>query len=299
MIAERQMGDRIADLLIWLVLTILAISCLLPFLVVVAKSLSSSNAVITNQVTLWPIGFNLDNYGFLARDQLFLRSFATSIMRVIVGVPLTLLLCAVTAYPLSQDKIYMPGRTLFKVVMLIGLLFSVGLIPTYMAYKSLGLLNKFAVLVLPGALNVFYTIIVINFFRGIPQELSESAMLDGANHWHILFRIFLPLSLPVLATVALFSAVQHWNSWFDGIVFLAKREQWPLQSYLYVQVTTRSLVRVAESSLNGSTSLLYSQATPEALQAAMIVLAALPIMLVYPFLQRYFVKGLTLGAVKQ
>jgi putative aldouronate transport system permease protein len=219
----------------------------------------------------------------------------------LVGVPLTLLLTVVTAYPLSQDRLYMPGRTVFKVIMLVGLVFSGGLIPTYLAYKNLGLLNNFAVMVAPGALDIFVTIIVINFFRGIPQELSDSAMLDGAHHFDILFRIFVPLSRPPLATVTLFSAVGHWNSWFDGLVFISRRELWPLQSYMYVEVTTRSLSRMVEFSRTQSSiagTLDFAQATPEALQSAMIVLAVVPIMLVYPFLQRYFVTGLTLGAIK-
>ena len=182
--------------------------------------------------------------------------------------------------------------------MLLGMLFSGGLIPTFLAYKNLGLINRFAVLVIPGALNVFFTILLANFFRGLPHELWESAVLDGASQLDVLLRIYLPLSLPSLATVALFSAVGHWNSWFDGIAFMQRVDQWPLQSYLYVKVTAKKLVGEMRTGTVSSRIEEYLNASPEGLITAMIVIASLPIMMVYPFLQRYFVTGLTLGAVK-
>ena len=301
MIADRRLGDRIGDIVIWTVLLAFAVMCLLPFATVIARSLSGYLAVTTNQVTIWPIGFNLDNYWYVTRDRWFLGAFAISLARVLVSVPLTLLVIVMTAYPLSQDRLYMPGRTVFKVIMLIGMLFSGGLIATYLAYKSLGLLNNFAVLVLPGALNIFLAIIIINFFRGLPQELSESAMLDGASHFDVLFRIFVPLSRPALATVSLFTAVGHWNSWFDGIIYMSRSNMWPLQSYLFDLMQSRSLNRLVEVERTGAHVggvLEHVELSPEALHAAMIVVATVPIVLVYPFLQRHFVTGLTLGAVK-
>ena len=298
MYTERSIGNAISDVAIWAITALLAAVCVLPFVAVIAKSFSSSLAVSTHQVTFWPIGFNLDNYAFLLWEKSFVKAFGISLARVLVGVTLNLVVIVLTAYPLSQDHLHIPGRTLFKVIMVFGMLFNAGLIPTYLSYKTLGLLNKFAVLVLPGALNIFYTILITNFFRGIPKELTESAVLDGANHFDVLFRIFLPLSLPSLATVSLYSAVGHWNSWFDGILFMRFLEQWPLQSYLYNQVTQRRLQSQVESlSVHGDLSLLRD-ATPEALAAAMIVIASVPVMLVYPFVQRYFIRGLTLGAVK-
>jgi putative aldouronate transport system permease protein len=159
-------------------------------------------------------------------------------------------------------------------------------------------LNKFWVLVIPPALNIFYVILIINFFRGIPHELWEAALLDGANHLQVLFRVFIPISKPVLATVTLFSAVQHWNSWFDGVIFLKEASQWPLQSYLYSMVTTRMLQwQTAVSAERAGQAFL--EATPEGLATAMILIATIPILLVYPLLQRYFVTGLTLGSIKE
>lgn len=299
MIEERKLGDKIADVIIWVALALLGLVCVLPFLNVIAMSLSGYLAVSTGQVTFWPIDFTWDNYGYMLTDQVFTGSFRISVLRVIFGVAANLLITVITAYPLSRDAIHMPGRTVFKMVMLFGMMFGGGLIPTFMAYKSLGLLNKFAVFIIPGALNVFFTIVIINFFRGLPNELWESAVLDGANHMQILFRIFMPLSLPSLATISLFSSVGHWNSWFDGIVFMRENTQWPLQSYLYSMVTTREIQwHWAGGKSAERAAMEFSNRTAEAMSAAMIVIAAFPIMSVYPFLQRFFVTGLTLGSVK-
>jgi putative aldouronate transport system permease protein len=297
MLEERHIGDRVADAIIWAAVIVLSVICVLPFLTVLSRSVSGRSAVLSNQVLFWPVGFSVDNYAFLMRDLTFLTSFAISVARVLVGVTLNLALIIVTAYPLSQDHLHIPGRTVFKVLMVFGMLFDGGLIPAYMAYKSLGLLNRFAVLVLPGALNIFFAILMINFFRGIPRELSESALLDGANHLDVLVRVFMPLSLPSLATIGLFSAVNHWNAWFDGVVFLSRREMWPLQSYLYEQVTQKRLTMLVGENIRADPDLMR-RITPEGLGAAMIVIGAVPIILVYPFVQRYFVRGLTLGAVK-
>ena len=299
MIEEKGFFDRFADVAIYLVVGMLAFVCMVPFLNVIAESLSSARAINVGLVKLWPVGLNIDNFGLLLRDHRFVSCFTISVLRVVVAVPLTLLMSVITAYPLSRDALHMPGRTFYKVVLIFGMLFSGGLIPTFMAFKWLGLLNKFAVLILPGAFNIFYTILIINFFRGIPPELSESAVLDGAGHFDILFRIFLPVSIPSLATVAVFTAVGHWNSWFDGVMFLRTPELWPLQSYLFQRVMQQA--HYQRSSLGSDVAreaMRYAQATGEGMGAAMIVIASVPIMLVYPFLQRYFVKGLTLGAVK-
>ena len=293
MIEERNPMNLIIDIFIWVVLALLALSCLLPFIHVLALSLSSRPAVSADAVGLLPVGFNLDNYAFILRNDQFLQSFIISVVRVLVGVGTTLVIVVLTAYPLSLDRIHMPGRTAFKVFMLFLLLFSGGLIPTFLAYRTLGLVDNFLVLILPLAINIFYIIIMINFFRGIPYELAEAAWLDGGSHMDVLFRIYLPVSLPALATISLFSAVTHWNSWFDGIVYLRQVSDWPLQSFLYSLVSTRQI-----NWQSAAGSLEFMNATPEGLSAALIFVAAIPILLVYPFLQRYFVTGLTLGSVK-
>ncbi len=306
MIQERHLGDVIADAIIYIVLALLAITCLLPFLNLLATSLSSLSAIEAGKVGLWPVGFQLDNYGYSLADPLLLNSLRISVLRVGFGVFLTLMVTAITAYPLSQDHIHLPGRDFFKGIMLFFSMFSGGLVPTFMAYKSLGLLDNFAVLVAPTAFSIFSTIILINFFRGLPREMSESALLDGANEFEVLRWIYLPLSKPALATLSLFSAVHHWNSWFDGIVYMRTSENWPLQSLIYVRVITRQLQwdsAAGRGATGGSGSAelmrLFEDATPEGLAAAMIAFAAIPIILVYPFVQRYFVTGLTLGSIKE
>jgi putative aldouronate transport system permease protein len=284
--------------MIHLLVGLLAVICTLPFFTVIAKSFSSAEAINLGLVKLWPIGFNVDNFGMLTRDQMFRNSFLISVLRVVTAVPLTLFMSAITAYPLSRDSVRMPGRTLYKVVLIFGMLFSGGLIPTFISYRWLGLLDTLPVLILPGAFNIFYTILLTNFFRGIPKELSESAVLDGAGHLDILFRIFLPVSLPSLATVAVFTAVGHWNSWFDGVMFLRSSELWPLQSFMYQRVTQNLIFMSVRDTDLARETMRFSQATNRGMESAILVIASVPIMLIYPFLQRYFVKGLTLGAVK-
>jgi putative aldouronate transport system permease protein len=284
-------------------LTLMALACLLPFVHLLAKSFSDRQSVSADVVSFWPIGFNTENYAYILSNRQFLGSFGVSTARVLLGVVLTLFITVITAYPLSRDRIHMPGRTAIKVLFLIGMLFSAGLIPYFLAVRNLGLYNNFLVLVIPGALSIFNVIVVMNFFRGIPVELEEAALLDGASHLDILFRVFIPVSLPVLATVTLFTAVGHWNAWFDGIVFLSKSESWPLQSFMYTVVTSRMLEWQTSTIGLGQQNAAQSaqsflNATPQGLVAAMIFIASLPIMLVYPILQRYFVTGLTIGSVK-
>ena len=295
MVEERRLGDRVVELVIYLILAFLAIMCLMPFIHVWAKSLSSKGAVQSNMVGLWPVDFTWSSYQYVLQDKQFVASFFVSVARVVLGVIVSLALITITAYPLSRDHIHMPGRTAFKVIMLIGMMFSGGLIPMFLSIRNLGLQNNFLVLIIPPALNIFYTIVLMNYFRGIPREMEEAALLDGASHLDVLTRIFLPIASPALATITLFSAVQHWNSWFDGILYLNKREMWPLQSLLYSVVSTRQIVW--ESA--GANAQKFLQSSPESLQAALILFASVPILCVYPFLQRYFVMGLTLGSVKE
>ena len=296
MVESHSFADRAAMAMIVLVLLLLGLLCFLPFLNVVATSLSSYGAVSARQVTLWPIGFHLDNYRYVV-DVQFARACFISLLRVLFGVSLTLLITVLTAFPLSQDNHYLPGRTAFKVIMLISMLFSGGLIPYYLSIRNLGLYDHFAVLVIPGSMNVFFVILVINFFRGLPPELSEAAVMDGATPFDLLFRIYLPLSTPSLATIALFSAVGHWNSWFDAILFLRTSTSWPVQAYIYDRLI--STIETFEGTSTVATRLSHLwNVSPQGLACALLILVMLPIVAVYPFLQRYFVSGLTLGSVK-
>lgn len=283
MVRGRRLTDRFVDGTLYAILALLGASCLLPFIHVLANSLSAPYASAMGKVGLWPVEFTLSNYAFLLEDRQFLRSFTITAARVASGVTLSVLVTILTAYPLSREHIHMPGRTIYKVLLLIGLLFNAGLIPSFLAIRNLGLYNSFLVLILPPALGIFSIIVMIGFFRTIPIEFEEAAVLDGASDLHVLLLVFVPLSMPAIAMVALFSAVAHWNAWFDGVLFMAKSESWPLQSYLYSLVTTRMAV--------------WQTGIPN-LPSAMIVVATIPIVLVYPWLQRYFVSGMMFGSIK-
>lgn len=296
MIRERGLKNAIIDILIYTLLILTFLSCVLPFMHILAVSLSGRTEVTADRVGLLPRETNLDNYGAVATKDRFLTSFLVSIIRVAIAVPATLLLVALTAYPLALERMRLPGRGAFLSFMIFANLFDVGLIPRYLSYKNLGLIDNFAVLILPVLLATFNVIMMINFFRGIPYELVESAMLDGATHVDILFKVMLPLSKPVLATIALFTFVRHWNAWFDGIVYLRDVNLWPLQSYLYSMLTTQQVAgEYAAYRFSGK----WPDVSPHGAEAAMIVFAIVPILIVYPFLQRYFITGMTLGAVKQ
>lgn len=188
----------------------------------------------------------------------------------------------------------MPGRTAYKICLLIGLLFSGGLIPTFLALKSLHMIDTFWVLIFPVALQIFFIIVMLNFFRGVPRELEESASMDGASDFQILWRIYLPLSKPALATVALFVAVMHWNSWFDGAVYINDPTRWPLQTYLYSQIVTNP-----GSTVDSQAALQFQNITAQGQVSSLIVVAAVPILMLYPFLQRYFTTGMVVGSVKE
>jgi putative aldouronate transport system permease protein len=282
MIQDRSLSSRFIGGLINMLLVLMGLACLLPFIHVLANSLSDSMASALVTVVFWPVGFTLDNYGFLLDDRLFVHSFTITVARVVAGVTLNVLITILTAYPLSRVHIHMPGRTLFKVTLLFGMLFNAGLIPLFLAIRNLGLYNNFLVLILPPALSVFSIIVMSGFFHDIPLEFEEAAVLEGASDLIVLFRVFVPLSLPAIAMIALFSAVGHWNAWFDGVLFMARSDSWPLQSYLYSVVTTGMAV--------------WSSGIPN-LPSAMIVVATIPIAMVYPILQRYFITGLTVGGI--
>ena len=296
MIRERSFSYKVIDALIYLVLFLILLSCVIPFVHEIAVSFSTRTAVTSDKVGLWPVGLSMDNYGAIISKDRFTRSALISILRVVIAVPSTLLVVILTAYPLSQDRIPMPGRKIFIAIMIFANLFQVGLIPRYLSYMSLGLVDNFAVLILPLLLNTFNVILVSNFFRGIPHELLESAMLDGATHWDILTKVMVPLSKPVLATISLFVIVQHWNAWFDGIIYMRNIKLWPLQSYLYTMLTNQEInSEYSAYRFSGQ----WPNVSPKGAEAAMILFAILPVLVIYPFLQRFIISGMTLGAVKE
>lgn len=243
---------------------------------------------------MWPIGFNTSSYQYALQKPEFIRSFFISIERVLLGLAINMALTVMTAYPLSKEVKSLRLRTVYVWVFFFTALFGGGLIPTYMIIQKTGLIDTIWALIIPGAVPVFSVILLLNFFRGLPKELEESAFMDGAGHFRIMWSIYVPLSFPALATLALFAIVGHWNAWFDGIIYMHSAAKYPLQSYLQTIVIDEKLLN-----LTGSEGDAFRKISGRAFRNAQIFLGALPVLLVYPFLQKYFVKGIVLGSVKE
>lgn len=275
-------------------LSIVTVVCILPFVHLLALSLSGSTAAAAGKVTFWPVDFTLKSYSFLLEKSDFIVSLGVTLKRVVLGTTLNMLLIVLTAYPLSKSPDRFRFRTAFAWFFVLTNFFSGGMIPHFMLIRDLNLFDSIWALVLPGAVAVGNVVLMINFFRTIPTSLEEAAMLDGAGAFRILFRVYLPVSLPGLATVLLFTIVGHWNAWFDGLLYMNSPANYPLQTYL-----STLNVDVNTSLMTSDQLAQMKNVTDETLKAAQVFLGTLPIMLVYPFLQRYFVKGIVLGSVKE
>lgn len=279
----------------YVILTITAACCLLPFINLLAVSFSESSAVAAGDVTFWPVGFTLDSYKFVASSDKFLRAFVISIIRVILGVAVNMLMMVITAYTLSRDNKQLAGRNIYAWFFVITILVGGGLIPTYLVIVKTGLINSIWALILPGALPVYNMVILLNFFRELPKELEEAARIDGASFWSVLWKIILPVSKPALATVGLFCIVSHWNSWFDGLIYMNTPRMYPLQSYLQTMIMNpEQMLQAAGSDYTKLLAMVNARTS----RAAQLFLGALPILCVYPFLQKYFTTGLVMGSVK-
>jgi putative aldouronate transport system permease protein len=276
-----------------LLLIAIAILCLFPMVSVISVSFSSKAAVGSGQVGFWPVDFTLSSYQFVLHKPAFFQAFTISLKRVFLGVPFNMILTILAAYPLSKESKKFKGRNFYAWYFIITLLFSGGLIAWYMTIVKTGIIDTLAALILPGAVPVFNVLILMNFFRGIPGEIEEAAIVDGANHWQILFKIYVPLSLPCIATLTLFCIATHWNSWFDGIMLMNNPSNYPLQSYLQTVI-----VNPDPSLLTSTDALWFAEVNQRTNRAAQVIIAAIPILVLYPFVQRYFIKGVVMGSVK-
>ncbi|MFD0673094.1 carbohydrate ABC transporter permease [Cohnella sp. GCM10027633] len=274
-------------------LLVLAILCIVPLIHVFAVSFSAKAAADANIVGLWPIDFTAEAYKKTIDNPIFLGSLWVAVKRTLIGTGLILFVASLAAYALSKESNQFKGRSIYAWAFVFTMIFNGGLVPFYIVIQKLHLMDSFWVLVIPGVVNVWLTILLMNFFRGVPKELEEAAMIDGSSQFGILFRIYLPLSLPALATLGLFAMVWHWNSWFDGLLYLSKKEDYPLATYLQTVIITRDFSSLSFSQAEAD---LLSQKT---INAAQIFIGALPILIVYPFLQKFFVKGLVIGSVKE
>ena len=275
-------------------MTLITLLCLLPLINVIALSFSSATAAATGTVTLWPKEPTFAAFRTIMKKREFLGTFWTSTKRVLCGVPLNMLLTVMLAYPLSHEKLTL--RPFYVSAVVFTMLFSGGLIPFYLVVKGVGLLNSFWSLILPFAVPVYNVILMVNFFKNVPGELEEAAIIDGAGYFRTLISIFIPCSLPSIATLTLFCVVNQWNEWFYGAIFLNRLEQMPLQTYLQQLLNmtkTSNLQNLSQKELEE-----LSKINNRTLNAAQIVISTLPVLMIYPFLQKYFVTGLTLGSVK-
>ena len=280
----------------YIFLTLLIIVCFVPILHVIALSFSQKIEAVAGHVGFIPVGFNLEAYRYVMEDKQFWSSLGVTLMRVVIGVPINIFLCVMTAYPLSKSNNKFHARTAFSWFFVFTMLFSGGQIPLYMVVSKLGMINTIWALTLPGALNVSYVILMLNFFRGIPTEVEDAAVIDGASQMKVLFLVYLPMSLPSLATIILFATVANWNVWMDGYIYMNTPDKYPLQTYLATLLMESK--NNVETLMTPEQLARMEQISEKTNEAAQIFLAALPIMCVYPFLQKYYIKGIVVGSVK-
>jgi ABC-type sugar transport system, permease component len=273
------------------ILLVIGILCLLPMYHLLMVSLSSSAAANGGLVTFWPKGFTFEAYAKTFDNKNFLTSLWVAVERTLLGTMLGLFVNAIAAYALSKDTRVFRARNIYLWYFVITMLFSGGLIPSYILILKLHLINNLMALILPGLVAAYNMILLLNFFRTVPKELEEAAFMDGSGHLRSFFSIYLPISLPSLATVGLFTMVGHWNAYFDGLIYMKDAAKLPLASFMQTLIVQSDM-----TSFDAAAIANMSQRT---LRASQIFIGALPILIVYPFLQRFFVKGVVIGAVKE
>ncbi|WP_339850965.1 carbohydrate ABC transporter permease [Paenibacillus sp. FSL W7-1088] len=289
-------GDRIFKIIVYFILILVLLVTFLPFWNILVLSLNSAEDTVRGGVYLWPRDLTLDSYQQILKDSEILNGLWVTVKRTLIGAPLSVLVITMLAYPLSRRNLI--GRKGWNLYFIFTMYFSGGLIPFYMVLKALNMIDTFSVFILPSLMNVFYMIIVRTFMEQLPHEIEESARVDGANDLTIFFRIVMPLTTPVLATVGLFQAIGHWNAWFDSYAFTYSSDLKTLQAVLVKilnQFQTGGMISQSQMLANSAKRNAVSSDT---IRMAATMVATLPIVMVYPFLQKYFVKGMTLGAVK-
>jgi putative aldouronate transport system permease protein len=292
MIRNRGVGSRIFDSANYLSLFLVAVITFIPFYYVIVASLSPIKQVLTESIILWPEKFTLTSYHMILTTPSFVRALLFTIFITVVGTAINMLFTSTLGYSLSKKRFR--ARRAILMLIVFSMMFSGGLIPTYLVVKQLGMINSLWALMLPGAISAFNLIVLKNFFASIPQALEDSARIDGCSNFGIFMRIALPLSLPALASFTLFYAVGNWNQFFAAIMYMNNSRYWTLQ------VVLRQLVIIGDSTGYGQVvDDANKTAFPETLKYAAIVVATLPILMVYPFLQKYFVKGVLMGSVKE
>lgn len=294
MMKDKSIGSKIFDLCNCIVLIALTILCLLPIWYCLMVSVSSKAAIEAGYVSVYPIGFNMESYKAIISDSVFFGAAWISVQRVVLASIVTMVILVLAAYPLSKAKRQFPGRNIIMWIFVFCMLFSGGTIPWYLTLRSYGLIDNVWGLVLGGGVPISNLILLVNFIKNLPEELEEAAMIDGAGPWRYLIDILIHLIKPVLATILLFTIVGHWNDFFQGMILSSKLKSYPLQTY--VQQMVVSVQNMSSMSLDQLERM--SNLNNKSLNTAKIFVTMIPVLLIYPFLQRYFVKGITLGSVK-
>ncbi len=284
---------KVGDWVFVIICVLVSAICLLPMLNLLARSLSSTDALIKREVYIWPKGWNLDSYKMVLTDMKYIWSFIWTVILTVICTFVSLAMTTLCAYPLIFENL--KGRKVINVLITITMFFNAGAIPNYLLLQKLHLLDNPLVLIIPSCLSVYNMIIMRSFFYGIPDSIREAAQIDGASHFSILWKIYIPLSKPVFATLALFYAVGRWNGYSDALMYLSikKQEFYPLQLFLYNILHSVNSVDVATQEGFSSPGL------SESLKAAIVMFSTVPILCIYPWLQKYFIHGVTLGGVKE
>ena len=296
---KKKASEQAFDILNYSFMVLFSIACVYPFIMVLALSLNDGQDSMMGGIYLFPRIFTLDNYERMLGDRRLAGSLLISVYRTICGAALAVLLNAMFAYAISKRTL--PGRRFFNFFVLIPMYFGGGIIPYYMVCKTLGLVNNVLVYVIPWIFLPFYILMLRVHFLALPDSLEESAKLDGAGFFTIFFRIVFPLSTPALATVALLSGIMHWNDWFDGTVMVSTDRLWPLQTLLLKIVQGADIMAYFKERNLGSNVVIAARkvtATPESLKMAMLMITVVPIIAIYPFLQKYIIKGILIGSIK-
>lgn len=294
MIQKKSVGTVVFRVFLYVLMALLALSCLYPIWYAFCLSISDKTAANSGMVTFFPVGFSTISYSEIMGDWKFFHSFWVSVQRSVLGTVVSLFVMITMGYALSKPKRKFRARNVIMWIVMFCMVFNSGVIPWYITMVNYGLIDKIIGLVLCGGLPVFNLLLIMNFFRNLPQNLEEAALVDGAGPWRILFSIVVPCSIPVLATIVLFTSVGYWNEFFQGLVLSSSDKHYPLQTYIQQMV-----VNTQASNLNPDQLKLMSQLSNKSLDAAKVFIAMIPMLIVYPFLQKYFVTGIMLGAVKE
>lgn len=283
--------------IIYVIVLMLGLICLFPLLNILAISFSGSAAVMANRVGVLPVDFTLTAYNKILLDEQFWHSFMLSVIRVILTLALNLALTIPMAYAMTKSKKDFSARNIYMNLLIFAMLFNGGMIPTYILVRNLGLLNSIWSLVLPGALPIFNVIMLMNFFLGIPKSLEEAALIDGANPFQVLLKIMVPCAKPSIATVSLFSIVGSWNDFFSGLIYMQKVKDYPIMTY--IQSLNVDIQELLKSGVTSTTLENATELSNKNLNAAKIVVAVIPLLMIYPVLQKYLISGMVMGSVKE